>query len=88
MTYTKIKFILRTTQNLPYVVPVKSKVEISQTCVAFSEYMNFIGKSLSEALLFTEHRENMLFTKKNLNVRNNFCTQHVLLRFELGIFMH
>ena len=39
MTYTKIKFILRTTQNLSYVVPVKSKVEISQTCVAFSEYI-------------------------------------------------
>ena len=26
---------------LSYVVPVKSKVEISQNCVAFSEYMNF-----------------------------------------------
>ena len=27
---------------LSYVVPVKSKVEISQNFVAFSEYMNFI----------------------------------------------
>ena len=26
---------------LPYVVPVKSKVKISQNFVAFSEYMNF-----------------------------------------------
>ena len=26
---------------LSYVVPVKSKVEISQNFVAFSEYMNF-----------------------------------------------
>ena len=46
------------------------------------------GKSLSEALLFAEHGENMLCTKILLNVRNNFCTQHVLARFELGIFMY
>ena len=46
------------------------------------------GKSLSEALLFTEHGENMLCTKIVLNARNNFCTQHVLPRFELGIFMY
>ena len=37
------------------------------------------GKSLSEALLFAEHWENM-------NVGNNFCTQHVLPRFELKNF--
>ena len=43
------------------------------------------GKSLSEALLLGE---NMLCTKIVLNVRNNFCTQHVLPRFELGIFMY
>ena len=47
----------------------------------------FTGKSLSQALLFAEHGENMLFTKI-LNVRNNFCTQHVLPRLELGIFMY
>ena len=46
------------------------------------------GKFLSEALLFAEHGENMLCTKIVLNVRNNFCTQHVLTRFELGIFMY
>ena len=46
------------------------------------------GKSLSEALLFAEHRENMLSTKIALNVRNNFCAQHVLSRFKLGIFMY
>ena len=45
------------------------------------------GKSLSEALLFAEHGENILCTKIALNVRNNFCTQNVLPRFELGIFM-
>ena len=37
------------------------------------------GKSLSEALLFAEHV---------LNVGNNFCTRHLLPRFELGIFMY
>ena len=46
------------------------------------------GKSLPEALLFAEHGENMLCTKIVLNVRNNFCTQHVHPRFELGIFMY
>ena len=46
------------------------------------------GISLSEALLFAERGENMLCTKIVLNVRNNFCTQHVLPRFELGIFMY
>ena len=45
------------------------------------------GKSLSEALLFAEHGENMC-TKIVLNVRNNFCTQHVLPRFEVGIFVY
>ena len=40
--------------------------------------MNITGKSLSEALLFSEHGENMLCTKIVLNVGNNFCTQHVL----------
>ena len=44
------------------------------------------GKSLSEALLFSEHGENMLCTKIVLNVGNNFCTQHVFPRFELGMF--
>ena len=46
------------------------------------------GKSLSEAFLFAEHGENMLRTKIILNVRNNFCAQHVLPRFELEIFMY
>ena len=36
----------------------------------------------------SEHGENMLCTKIVLNVRNNFCTQHVLPRIELGIFMY
>ena len=47
------------------------------------EAKNGTGKSLSEAHLFAEHGENMLCTKIVLNVRNNFCTQHVLPRLEL-----
>ena len=50
--------------------------------------MDYTGKSLSEALLFAEHGENMLCTKIVVNVRNDFCTQHILPRFELGIFMY
>ena len=38
---------------------------------------------MSEALLFAEHGGEHV-----LNVKNNFCTQHVLPRFELGIFMY
>ena len=36
------------------------------------------GKSLSDALIFAKHWENMLCTKIVLNVRNYFYTQHVL----------
>ena len=36
------KFYKIFTLLLSYVVPVKSKVKISQNFVAFSEYMNFI----------------------------------------------
>ena len=45
-------------------------------------------KGYTDSLLFAEHGENMLCTKIVLNVRNYFCTQHVLPRFELGIFMY
>ena len=51
-------------------------------------YVELTGKSLSEVLLFSEHGENMLCTQIVLNVKNNYCTQHVLPRFELGIFMY
>ena len=43
---------------------------------------------MSEGLLFVEHGENMLCTEIVLKVGNSFCTQHVLPRFELGIFMY
>ena len=57
-------------------------------CVIYSKVNSNTGKSLSAALLFAEHGEDMLCTKNILNVRNNFCTQHVLPRFELEIFMY
>ena len=56
-------------------------------CFDWLDYL-CTGKSLSEALPFAEHRENMLCTKIVLNVRNNFYTQHVLPWFELEIFMY
>ena len=54
----------------------------------FLKEINGIGKSLSEALLYAENGDNMFCTKNVLNVRNNFCKQHVLPSFELGIFMY
>ena len=36
-----LTFVLCTYLAICYVVPVKSKVKISQNCVAFSDYMNF-----------------------------------------------
>ena len=47
----------------------------------FEEKITVTGKSLSEALLFAEHGKNMLCTEIVLNVKNNFCTQHVLPMF-------
>ena len=66
--------LLKTTLNL-FNKPVKEEARDT-------------GKFLSEALPFAEHGENMSRTIIVLNVRNNFCTQHVLPRFELGIFVH
>jgi hypothetical protein len=65
----------------------KVDVLVSFYLVFFCKFIG-TGKSLSEALLLAEHEENMLYTKKFLNVGNNFCTQHVLPRFEVGIFMY
>ena len=45
---TATKFCEISTLLLSYVVPVKSKMEISQNFVAFSEYMNFISKKYYE----------------------------------------
>ena len=83
---------LEDSSPLPFVVmPLsKDKWGWKDKWKNFMHFLSFhdTGKSLSEALLFVEHGENMLCTKIVLNVRNNFCTQHVLPRFELGIFMY
>ena len=58
------------------------------TCCAYRKLGWGTGKSLSEALLFAEHGENMLCTKI-VNVRNNFRIQHALPPWlDLGIFMY
>ena len=45
--------------------------------------------NLCQKLFFLQNMgENMLCAKIVLNVRNNFRTQHVLPKFELGIFMY
>ena len=36
----------------------------------------------------SEQGDNMLCTEIVFDIRNNLCTQHVLPRFELGIFMY
>ena len=46
------------------------------------------GKSLSEALIFAEHRENMLCTEIVLNVKNNLIVHNMFSPWELGIFMY
>ena len=48
-------------------------------------YLKHTGKSLSEALYFAEQGESMT-TNIVLNVKNNFCTQHVLPMFWPGNF--
>ena len=72
--------------ELPFDTDDGKIIKCDKSCVKFDGYAKdgkrivvrncgyFTGKSLSEALLFAEHRENMLCTKIVLNVRNNFCT--------------
>ena len=48
------KFCKISTVGMFYVVTVKSTVEISQNCVAFSEYMNFITDNVVEATFSIE----------------------------------
>ena len=63
---------------------VHTRSKTFSSCPAISS----TRKYLSEAPLFAENGENMLCTIIVLNVRNNFCTQYVLPRFEFGIFMY
>ena len=65
----KIWFIVFLASLLPFTLYT---FDVSTDGLLVDEYDT--GKSLSEALLFAEHGENMLRTKIVLNVGNNFCT--------------
>ena len=52
------KFFEISTSLLSYVVPVKSKVEILQNFVAFSEFMNFTRSNFQNSLLLVEFQGN------------------------------
>ena len=71
-----------------YNVRVYSFVNMYFIKIRNDYFVMITGKSFSEALLFAEHGENMLCIKIVLNVRSDFCTQHVLPGIELGIFMY
>ena len=87
MTLLVDKLITLNNKHQMCVCPKNKRIILLETEASRAKYQNLCkGKSLSEPLLFAEHGENMLCTKIVLNVRNNFCTQHVLSRFELGIF--
>ena len=51
------------TLDLSYVVPVKSRVEILQKFVAFSEYMNFINSLDTSPLDYFKIKENCKISK-------------------------
>ena len=53
------KFCEILTLLLPYVVPVKSKVKISQDCVAFSEDMNFTKEIDFSTISEFDHNTNV-----------------------------
>ena len=74
--------------NQIYFTPFSPNCLWDWICFRLQAKIPNTGKSLSEALLLAEHGESMLCAKIVLNVRNNFCKQHVLPRFELGIFMY
>ena len=98
-TLNKYNFLVFLKSNLTSeksLVPVLSKfvilTEMAQmtmqysVCVGGEHIMSTtLQANLCQKLFFLQ---NMLCTKIVLNVRNNFCTQHVLPRFELGIFMY
>ena len=87
--FTSCSYILRRPQNfskspsylLFYVVPVKSKVEISQNFVAFSEYMNFMQGICSKIpFLFWNYAKSLtliLFLVITFNVINHANCNHV-----------
>ena len=73
------KFCEIFTLLLSYVVPVKSKVEISQNFVAFSEYMNFSKSYLYFRLNHRTRGQNRYSTTKYVIIRNNPFTHRKFL---------
>ena len=68
------KFCEISTLLLFYVVPVKSKVEISQNCVAFSEYMNFnVKQHILNTIYYIFCRNYDLKTQKLNGLYNLGC---------------
>ena len=72
-TYIQVNFF----QKVPFFLIMLSKNLIKNLHDITAVNFLVTGKSLSEALLFAEHGENMLCTKIVLNVRNNFCSPQV-----------
>ena len=60
---------------------ISANSDHKQKKIIFKKNRHVTGKSLSEALLLAEHGENVLCTEIVLNVKNNFCAQHVLPMF-------
>ena len=55
------------------------RILFARTHTRATAHRTCTGKSLSEALIFAQHGENMLCTEIVGDIQNNLCTQHVLL---------
>ena len=78
---------------LSYVVPVKSKVKISQNCGAFSEYMNFKScvKNKSSILYILERQQKLekstyeLYSHHSLKIFNSKRGVKILITSKIEI---
>ena len=68
------KFCETSTLLLSYVVTDKSKVEISQNVVAFSEYMNMVAKSDWQGTMTIFHWNFLIKPELELERERNFGT--------------
>ena len=88
------KFCKISTTDLSYVVPVKSKVEILQNFMVFSEYMNFIWKIWNHTSFFScfYQKANSKITVPPLlpdmtyRVNNHSAAKTELLKYRIRIF--
>ena len=60
------KFFEIFTFLLSYLVPVKSKIKISQSFVAFLEYMNFNCQVRNEGFIYESYKPPTIFDKRKL----------------------